>query len=579
MTNRILNALASLALRHSKLIAIISLFVAALAIAGASLLRFDPDILGFTPRNHKQVNDFHVVALQFPAGTDLRTYEPLVESIADGYRKSARIENVTHRAVSQDRSMLLIVAKPKRAARDVPFGRELLAEGAIIEARGLKEFQKVRPDAPLPLIEHTGGYQIAARDEQLIRGDILINVLVSFFGVLALFVFGFRRVASIFYAAAPMALALALTFGLAGVVYGELSTAGAGCAALLAGLGINFITVLYGRYVDERNRGETTAHALLVAMRQSIPGIFLAAIAIAATFYALLATDFRGMKQLGFLTGTGILFFLVAAVLLLPALIVLGERSEKRRASKVYLHSFGSGMLIKEALARPKATVIIWAVFTLLACAAATRIRFSDDLRDLRPQGNEGVVTQEKVTEKFGQTPDFMMVEKKELDDVRGTLRRSVRADASRATAIGFAAVLLLLIASFRSVKMTMLAFVPFLAGTAGMLGLMALFGRELDFMNVFVALMILGCATSYAVSMLRRFLEDPDRFPQAARETGKVVVMATLTAMVGYGSFALSHYPALRSIGYASAIGIGICGVAAITLLPAILVQTRRRD
>jgi hypothetical protein len=130
---------------------------------------------------------------------------------------------------------------------------------------------------------------------------------------------------------------------------------------------------------------------------------------------------------------------------------------------------------------------------------------------------------------------------------------------------------------SFRSVKMTILAFVPFLAGTAGMLGLMAVLRLELNFMNVFVALMIIGCATDYAVYMMQRFLEDPDHYPRAAHETGKAVVMAGIMTVAGYGSFALSHYPGLRSIGYASTFGIGLSVLAAITLLPAILVVTRR--
>jgi predicted RND superfamily exporter protein len=53
---------------------------------------------------------------------------------------------------------------------------------------------------------------------------------------------------------------------------------------------------------------------------------------------------------------------------------------------------------------------------------------------------------------------------------------------------------------------------------------------------------------------------------------------MAALTAIVGYGSFALSHYPGLRSIGYASTFGIALSGLAAITLLPAILILDEQR-
>jgi predicted RND superfamily exporter protein len=131
---------------------------------------------------------------------------------------------------------------------------------------------------------------------------------------------------------------------------------------------------------------------------------------------------------------------------------------------------------------------------------------------------------------------------------------------------------------SFRNVKLTALSFVPFIAGATGMLGLMAVMNLQFNFMNIFVGLMIIGVATDYAIYMLQRYREQPSTFRDHAHETGKAIVMAALTAIVGYGSFALSHYPGLRSIGYASTFGIGLSGLAAITLLPAILILDERR-
>ena len=162
---------------------------------------------------------------------------------------------------------------------------------------------------------------------------------------------------------------------------------------------------------------------------------------------------------------------------------------------------------------------------------------------------------------------------------VSGTLRRIVKDDAMRSTIIGFVAVLILMFISFRNLKLTLLSFVPFVAGGVGMLGLTALLGLEFNFMNIFVGLMIIGVATDYAIYMLQRYQENPAAFRGSAHETGKAILMAALTAIVGYGSFAFSHYPGLRSIGYASTFGIGLSGLAAITLLPAMLVMGRRND
>ncbi len=523
-----------------------------------------------------------------------------------------------------------------------------------------------------------------------------------------------------------------MTFGLAGVFYGRLSQASAGFAALLAGLGIDFITVLYGRYVDERNRGAAMPDAIRTIMRHTLPGVIIAAITTAGTFFAFLATDFRGMTQLGFLTGVGILLFLLCVTFLLPALIVYSERKEAKRP-KLYLHSFGAGHLIDASIARPRVTIAVWVIFVVICGGLATRIRFSDNIQDLRAKNNAGVESQGVITQKFGQSFDAMMyvVYGKSMDDVllrtntatndlaplvhdhtiasvqsistfippfeqqqqtidllragrattfnpqriektfraalaengfnpaaydsylplfvqsltaekpvtlvdlgnneltkltsrfvkkvgdewmsvifvypvdgkwprevpdrllavadhhkgdiltgvnlvSGTLRHIVRADANRSTIIGIAIVFVLMLFSFRSVKMTALAFVPFLAGGIGMLGLMALFNLEFNFMNIFVGLMIIGVATDYAIYMLQRYSEDPTDFAAEAHETGKAILMAALTAIVGYGSFALSHYPGLRSIGYASFFGIGLSGLAAVTLLPAILVRRK---
>jgi predicted RND superfamily exporter protein len=681
--------------------------------------------------------------LQTPQGLAMKQlvqYDPfqLLPIFLDKFKKSGggfSIDASSGYYLSADHSTLLILVKPKKAAQNVPFARAMMAEKDRIEREAVAEFRKSAPATPVPPIGYTGGYAIAFADAELIKGDITANVLFSFFGVLALFLYAFRRVASVGYAGIPMALGLAITFGIAGIVYGQLSSASAGFAALLAGLGIDFITVMYGRYVDERNRGESTPDAIRTVCTHTLPGVGMAAITTAGTFFAFLATDFRGMSQLGLLTGTGILFFLLCVAFVLPSLIIQGDRKQGRRAPKLYLHSFGSDHLVDWSLRRPKLVVGIWAVFLLVAASLAPGLHFSDNLQDLRAKGNPGIVMQEKLTKRFGQSFDFMMyvnqdrtlegaLEKsheagKNLDPLvaggaiasyqslgtylpplaqqqavmeilrrgandrfspdrvertfrsaliengfrpeaynhfielfrqaltptgpvslsdfssdetlsrlisrfikktpegytavaylypvggrwgrdvspqllaaarkqpgailtgvnlaSGVLRGIVRADAVRATLIGLAAVVALMLLNFKSVKMTLLSFVPFVAGAVGMLGLMSVFKLEFNFMNIFVGLMIVGVATDYAIYMLQRYIESGDDFANTAAETGKAVVMAALTAIVAYGSFAISHYPGLRSIGYASTFGIGLSGLAAITLLPALLVLLKK--
>ncbi|MBU0769188.1 MAG: MMPL family transporter, partial [Proteobacteria bacterium] len=61
--------------------------------------------------------------------------------------------------------------------------------------------------------------------------------------------------------------------------------------------------------------------------------------------------------------------------------------------------------------------------------------------------------------------------------------------------------------------------------------------------------------------------------------QTGRAVILTSLTTLVGFGSIALSHYPGLRSMGYVAVIGIGACMLASIIVLPAIFSMIRNKN
>ena len=51
--------------------------------------------------------------------------------------------------------------------------------------------------------------------------------------------------------------------------------------------------------------------------------------------------------------------------------------------------------------------------------------------------------------------------------------------------------------------------------------------------------------------------------------ETGKAIVMAALSTIMGFGSLSLSHYPGLRSIGLLAVVGLICTWATALILLP----------
>ncbi len=103
----------------------------------------------------------------------------------------------------------------------------------------------------------------------------------------------------------------------------------------------------------------------------------------------------------------------------------------------------------------------------------------------------------------------------------------------------------------------------------------MALLGVRVNFFNIFVLTMIIGIGVDYGVHLLHRWQESGGD-PAAQTETAKAIAVAALTTVVGFGSLVLSHYPGLRSVGYAAILGAVSTAVLSITLLPALLHDMR---
>jgi hypothetical protein len=231
-------------------------------------------------------------------------------------------------------------------------------------------------------------------------------------GVLLLFLVAFRRLGPLLFAVLPLTCGLLMTFGFAALTVGKLSTATSGTAALLIGLGIDFVIVSYGRYVEERRRGAEVDEALAAMSGSSGRAVVVGAITTAATFYAFMITDFAGLRQMGFLTGSGILFCMVSVLLLLPALIAWREDRHQVKETRphLFLHSFGTHRLVGAATRHPKAVIAGGLVLTAIALALSFRLEFQDSTTTMRPAGNRGIEVSREVGQRFGAGFDYMML-------------------------------------------------------------------------------------------------------------------------------------------------------------------------
>ena len=136
--------------------------------------------------------------------------------------------------VSSDGRSRMVIAKPTGPAFDADFCAELLAELAAVERRVLSELESdelafVGDEAPPPIgIELAGGYRATYEAENLIRGEMKLNALVSLVLLLSVIFVVFRSYWILMCAATTLGLAGLMTMVAVGLARGDLLAAASG---------------------------------------------------------------------------------------------------------------------------------------------------------------------------------------------------------------------------------------------------------------------------------------------------------------------------------------------------------------
>jgi len=222
-----------------------------------------------------------------------------------------------------------------------------------------------------------------------------------------------------------------MTLAAAYVFLRNLNSATTGFSAMLMGLGTDFTIVMYARYVEERTRGRSLDESLRRMMGASAFGVFTGAITSAGTFYAMCVTEYKGLRDFGFLVGSGILFCLVAILFLLPAMIAWNEGRARRTdiTKKLYLHSFGIERVMAWSTRHPWPVIAGSVLLTLVLGVYAWNLEFTSNVQDLRSPNNSGVILQETIARKFEAefTPMLAICRGPDLDTVMDRNREANR--------------------------------------------------------------------------------------------------------------------------------------------------------
>lgn len=133
-------------------------------------------------------------------------------------------------------------------------------------------------------------------------------------------------------------------------------------------------------------------------------------------------------------------------------------------------------------------------------------------------------------------------------------------------------AILLLLI--FRSVKITIIALIPNVCTTLGILGLIGWLGITLDLMTITIAAIAMGIAVDDTIHFVHNYLQAPkaQALKSSFAHTGIAILFTSVVIAAGFAVFGFSSFLPSVYFGILTAAAMLMALVTDLTILPALL-------
>jgi predicted RND superfamily exporter protein len=264
-------------------------------------------------------------------------------------------------------------------------------------------------------------------DEQVYSQRSLgYTTIIAFVAILAILIISFRMWIAPVLAMINLFAGLIWAMGAAFLAVGQLNMMTAMLSVVLLGLGIDFSIHIISGFTEWRAAGDTIPTALEKTFLKSGKGVITGALTTACAFLALLISRSRGMKEMGIVTGVGLLSVMLASFLFLPVLLVFRERLIDWRREKKYVKfvqrdiSFRSLGRVSTWLGKRYAFTIVAAVIvSSLLIWSAFHIGYEQNYMKMEPKGLTSIALTDTVVEKFDLSLEYALCLAESVEESR----------------------------------------------------------------------------------------------------------------------------------------------------------------
>ena len=344
-----------------------------------------------------------------------------IASAAPGAPESLGTPRETRYLASDSGNLLFVGVLPQK-----DFSQLEVIDGPLAAMRtAVAEVQAQVPEVSIGL---TGKPVLQSDELATTNGDMNLSSAVGLVLCTALFMAVFRGVKLPLLALLAFLVGCALTYAAAAAIYGRLNLLSIVFMLVLVGVGLDYGIHMVARYIEARRHLPVRA-SVTHMMRTAVPSNLSGALTSAGVFLLAWFTEFQGLRELGVVSGVGLLLTLGSIVLVLPALLVIFDR---RLADAPAPAAVRSGFFLRREGA-PRAIGTAAARWTVAACVAsaaaagwygAVHLRFESNLLKMQADGLDSVDWEHRIIDDSAAATWFGAVTVRSMQEIPAAVGR-----------------------------------------------------------------------------------------------------------------------------------------------------------
>ena len=248
--------------------------------------------------------------------------------------------------------------------------------------------------------------------------------LIAFVAILIMLMLSLRMWIAPIFAMINLIVGIIWAIGVAVIFVGQLNMMTSMMAVILIGLGIDFSIHIISGFTEWRAKGQSIFQSLQQTYLKTGKGIITGAITTSFAFLSLIISSSRGMKEMGIVTGLGLMAILLSTFLFLPLLLIFKERRTDKKHNEIeYFErdiSFNFlGSFSEKLGSRYKFTIVAAVVVTIFMLFLGSKLTFDHNYMNIEPKGLTSIALQDTVIDKFDLGMDYALILTDDVDESR----------------------------------------------------------------------------------------------------------------------------------------------------------------